>query len=229
MIDNPPSVESFVSDQRETCKVFVGSWNVGGVTPPDCLNMDDWLGLCNNECDIYVLGAGNILTPESVGISTKWNSLIQAALNNRRLPTPNNKTQDLKVGEKQKVHPVKDGESRSAVIVPRVFKCIISKQMVGIFISVWVTDDLQPFVRNLSVSCVGCGIMGFLGNKFRLDFAYMDRVFALCVVIWLLEAKKVLKDIGILTLLAYCQGQPLGVALLILICRRRFLIMSMLD
>lgn len=40
-----------------------------------------------------------------------------------------------------------------------------SKQMVGIFLSVWVRSDLYKHVRNTKVSCVGRGIMGYLGNK----------------------------------------------------------------
>jgi phosphatidylinositol-bisphosphatase len=39
--------------------------------------------------------------------------------------------------------------------------------MVGIFITVWVRNDLLPYIQHPSVSCVGCGIMGCLGNKVR--------------------------------------------------------------
>lgn len=40
-----------------------------------------------------------------------------------------------------------------------------SKQMVGLFLCVWVRTDLYKHISNLKVSCVGCGIMGYLGNK----------------------------------------------------------------
>ncbi|KAM0891822.1 hypothetical protein ACQ4PT_026122 [Festuca glaucescens] len=40
-----------------------------------------------------------------------------------------------------------------------------SKQMVGIFLCVWVRADLMPRVTGLRVSCVGTGIMGYMGNK----------------------------------------------------------------
>ncbi|KAI3849344.1 hypothetical protein MKX03_001925 [Papaver bracteatum] len=40
-----------------------------------------------------------------------------------------------------------------------------SKQMVGIFLCVWVRTNLNQHVSNLKVSCVGRGIMGYLGNK----------------------------------------------------------------
>lgn len=44
--------------------------------------------------------------------------------------------------------------------------CLIaSKQMVGIFLSVWVRTELVPHIGHLRVSSVGRGIMGYLGNK----------------------------------------------------------------
>lgn len=44
--------------------------------------------------------------------------------------------------------------------------CLVaSKQMVGIFVTVWVKSELRDHVRNMKVSCVGRGLMGYLGNK----------------------------------------------------------------
>lgn len=44
--------------------------------------------------------------------------------------------------------------------------CLVaSKQMVGIFLTVWVRSELRYHVHNLKVSCVGRGLMGYLGNK----------------------------------------------------------------
>ncbi|KAL6968289.1 phosphoinositide 5-phosphatase [Sarracenia purpurea var. burkii] len=46
--------------------------------------------------------------------------------------------------------------------------------MVGIFLTVWVKSDLRDDVRNMKVSCVGRGLMGYLGNKVvQLNF-YRD-------------------------------------------------------
>jgi hypothetical protein len=42
---------------------------------------------------------------------------------------------------------------------------VASKQMVGIHISVWVKRKLRRCIQNLTVSSVGLGIMGCLGNK----------------------------------------------------------------
>ncbi|KAK3009566.1 hypothetical protein RJ639_013543, partial [Escallonia herrerae] len=42
---------------------------------------------------------------------------------------------------------------------------MVSKQMVGIFVTVWVRRSLRKHIQNLSVSTVGVGVMGFIGNK----------------------------------------------------------------
>ncbi|PIA45009.1 hypothetical protein AQUCO_01700515v1 [Aquilegia coerulea] len=45
------------------------------------------------------------------------------------------------------------------------YSMVASKQMVGIFLTVWVRSDLTEAVQNIKVSCVGRGLMGYLGNK----------------------------------------------------------------
>ncbi|KAM3399871.1 hypothetical protein ACQJBY_004999 [Aegilops geniculata] len=45
------------------------------------------------------------------------------------------------------------------------YRLAASKQMVGIFLCVWVRVDVMPRVTGLRVSCVGRGIMGYMGNK----------------------------------------------------------------
>ncbi|KAL9234147.1 hypothetical protein vseg_009048 [Gypsophila vaccaria] len=42
---------------------------------------------------------------------------------------------------------------------------IVSKQMVGIFLTVWVRKSLRKHIQNLKVSTVGVGVMGYIGNK----------------------------------------------------------------
>ncbi|KAH6809773.1 DNAse I-like superfamily protein [Perilla frutescens var. frutescens] len=135
----------YLSIYLSICMVFVSTWNVGGVTPDDNFNMDELIDHMSNPCDIYVFGfqevvplrAGNVLGSEKSKISMKWNSLIRAALMKRE--TKLNKV-------------MKEDCSGSSS-----FRCIISKQMVGILISVWVRAELCPFIRNPCVSCVGCG------------------------------------------------------------------------
>uniref|UniRef100_A0A5B7B5C4 Putative type I inositol 1,4,5-trisphosphate 5-phosphatase 1 isoform X4 n=1 Tax=Davidia involucrata TaxID=16924 RepID=A0A5B7B5C4_DAVIN len=45
------------------------------------------------------------------------------------------------------------------------FVRIVSKQMVGIFLTVWVHRSLRRHIQNLKVSAVGVGVMGYIGNK----------------------------------------------------------------
>ncbi|KAK4434131.1 Type IV inositol polyphosphate 5-phosphatase 3 [Sesamum alatum] len=42
---------------------------------------------------------------------------------------------------------------------------MVSKQMVGIFITIWVRRSLRRHIQNLNVSTVGVGVMGYIGNK----------------------------------------------------------------
>ncbi|CAI8609460.1 unnamed protein product [Vicia faba] len=42
---------------------------------------------------------------------------------------------------------------------------IVSKQMVGIYVSVWVQRKLRRHIHHLKVSPVGVGLMGYMGNK----------------------------------------------------------------
>ncbi|XP_077253164.1 type IV inositol polyphosphate 5-phosphatase 3-like isoform X2 [Tasmannia lanceolata] len=45
------------------------------------------------------------------------------------------------------------------------FVRIVSKQMVGIFVTIWVPGRLRKHIQNLKISVVGVGVMGFIGNK----------------------------------------------------------------
>ncbi|KAI3871122.1 hypothetical protein MKW98_015022 [Papaver atlanticum] len=57
-----------------------------------------------------------------------------------------------------------------------------SKQMVGIFLCVWVRTDLNQQVSNLKVSCVGRGIMGYLGNKGSVSISMTLHQTSFCYV-----------------------------------------------
>ncbi|KAK8655685.1 hypothetical protein V6N13_108257 [Hibiscus sabdariffa] len=160
-LDRPSlSPDSIFCHHKDThnYRVFVSTWNVGGVAPPEDLDMEELLDTGNTSCEIYVLGfqeivplsTSNVLGSENNKVSTEWNSLIRRALNNK------NTGQD--------------------------FRCIISKQMVGILISVWVRSYLCPYIRYPSVSCIGCGIMGCLGNKGSVSVRFQLHETSFCFV-----------------------------------------------
>ncbi|WOG94862.1 hypothetical protein DCAR_0314159 [Daucus carota subsp. sativus] len=61
--------------------------------------------------------------------------------------------------------------------------CLVaSKQMVGIFLTVWVKSDLRDDVRNMKVSCVGRGLMGYLGNKGSISISMCLHQTSFCFV-----------------------------------------------
>ncbi|PWZ53958.1 hypothetical protein Zm00014a_009190 [Zea mays] len=148
-------------------KLFASTWNVGGVAPPDGLDLSDWLdgGDDDGPYDMYVLGfqevvplrARNVLGADKKRVGMRWIELIRAALNRSHSQRSRGGG-----GGKQKVHPVRDGCGGE---LGREYRCVVSKQMVGILLTVWVRSDLRRFIRRPSVSCVGCGVMGCLGNK----------------------------------------------------------------
>ncbi|GMI72513.1 hypothetical protein like AT5G04980 [Hibiscus trionum] len=45
------------------------------------------------------------------------------------------------------------------------YSLVASKQMVGIFLTVWMRKELVQHVSHMRISCVGRGILGCLGNK----------------------------------------------------------------
>ncbi|XP_062210501.1 type IV inositol polyphosphate 5-phosphatase 9-like [Phragmites australis] len=163
-------------------KLFASTWNVGGAAPPDDLDLSDWLDASNGPYDIYVLGfqevvplrARNVLGADKNRIGMRWNELIRAALNR----SAGSHEQRGGGGAPQKVHPVRDGGRELA----RDYRCVVSKQMVGILLTVWVPGDLRRFVRRASVSCVGCGVMGCLGNKGAVSVRFWVHDTSFCFV-----------------------------------------------
>ncbi|PPR95125.1 hypothetical protein GOBAR_AA25543 [Gossypium barbadense] len=60
--------------------------------------------------------------------------------------------------------PMEEQDNNKARSTPNYIR-IVSKQMVGIYISIWVTKRLRRHINNLKVSPVGVGLMGYMGNK----------------------------------------------------------------
>ncbi|CAH9133616.1 unnamed protein product [Cuscuta epithymum] len=62
------------------------------------------------------------------------------------------------------------------------YNLIASKQMVGIFLSIWARKELVPHIAHLRVSCVGTGIMGYLGNKGCISISMSVHKTSFCFV-----------------------------------------------
>ncbi|GFP98343.1 type i inositol 1 4 5-trisphosphate 5-phosphatase cvp2 [Phtheirospermum japonicum] len=209
-------------------RMFVGTWNVGGKSPHDGLDLNDWLRT-KAPADIYVLGfqeivplnAGNVLGPEDYAPAAKWVSLIRQALNrdsdnnsvSKQSPIQNNQhlyskprvsfsdllslEDDGPIGpnafelrpnscssEEGSPRPVADELStrHSGTAQHQKYCLAASKQMVGIFLCVWVREDLYEHITSLKVSCVGRGIMGYLGNKGSISISMILHQTTFCFV-----------------------------------------------
>ncbi|EFH68550.1 type I inositol-1,4,5-trisphosphate 5-phosphatase CVP2 [Arabidopsis lyrata subsp. lyrata] len=61
--------------------------------------------------------------------------------------------------------------------------CLVaSKQMVGVFLTIWVKSELREHVKNMKVSCVGRGLMGYLGNKGSISISMLLHQTSFCFV-----------------------------------------------
>ncbi|XP_017249960.1 type I inositol polyphosphate 5-phosphatase 8 isoform X3 [Daucus carota subsp. sativus] len=167
-------------------RMAVGTWNVGGLSPKEDMDLNHWL-TTHALADIYVLGfqeivplnAGNVLGAEDTSPAAKWLSIIRQALNSQNVdpqsPDCYDCTSDAKFSQAEFLrHSSSSGEDLSSS--PRFsmgldcplengYTLAASKQMVGLFLCIWVRSDLYSHISNLKVSCVGRGIMGYLGNK----------------------------------------------------------------
>ncbi|KAJ8466742.1 hypothetical protein OPV22_029294 [Ensete ventricosum] len=178
----------------ENLRVFVGTWNLGGRPPHGGLNLRDWLvSTPSSPADIYVLGfqeivplnAGNVLGPEDKGPAGRWLSLIGQTLDSHHRVAPDVPSRCTNAAEKPRgsfsdlssielgLEEAEDGgEEKSLDLSPgwtmrrcEDYHLVASKQMVGIFLCVWVRTRLVQCITSLKVSCVGRGIMGCMGNK----------------------------------------------------------------
>ncbi|KAF3334013.1 type I inositol 1,4,5-trisphosphate 5-phosphatase CVP2-like protein [Carex littledalei] len=59
---------------------------------------------------------------------------------------------------------------------------VASKQMVGVFLCVWVREELMRHITSVKVSCVGRGIMGYMGNKGSISVSMTLQKTTFCFV-----------------------------------------------
>ncbi|PVH36943.1 hypothetical protein PAHAL_6G203100 [Panicum hallii] len=153
-------------------KVFGSRWNIGGIAPPDDLDLKELLDTATDYYDIYVLGfqeivplnARNVLGPKQRSAATRWDALIGDALNNRR------RRHDTMAPQRQWRQ---DDEE---------FRCVMSEQMVGILVSVWARSGLRRHVRHTGASRIGAGVLGRLGNKGAVSVRFLLHGTSFCFV-----------------------------------------------
>uniref|UniRef100_A0A7N0SYA2 Inositol polyphosphate-related phosphatase domain-containing protein n=1 Tax=Kalanchoe fedtschenkoi TaxID=63787 RepID=A0A7N0SYA2_KALFE len=62
------------------------------------------------------------------------------------------------------------------------YSLVASKQMVGIFLTVWVKGELKDHVHTMKVSCIGRGLMGYLGNKGSISISMSVHQTSFCFI-----------------------------------------------
>ncbi|OEL14803.1 Type I inositol polyphosphate 5-phosphatase 4 [Dichanthelium oligosanthes] len=65
---------------------------------------------------------------------------------------------------------------------PARYCLVASKQMVGLFLMIWARKEMKNDIRNLKVSCVGRGLMGYLGNKGSISISMLLHQTSFCFV-----------------------------------------------
>lgn len=108
-----------------------------------------------------------MLGPEDSGPAEKWLALISEALNTNNCDHEGIQKPRPSFSEFYSLEDELDNGENSGTSDERRYRLAASKQMVGIFLCVWVRADLYNNVSNIKLSCVGRGIMGYLGNKVR--------------------------------------------------------------
>ncbi|XP_024531355.1 type I inositol polyphosphate 5-phosphatase 4 [Selaginella moellendorffii] len=167
-----------LSTAFQNFRIHAGTWNVGGRIPPSSLDLSSWV-CSQTPADIYVFGfqeivplnVANVFGVEDDTPAVVWETLIRHTLNrgSRRASwTQEEETASTLgyVGEKQPlIAPLMSPDFSEDSKFPGQYVRIASKQMVGLFISVWIRREIRHVVSNVKVSSVGCGIFGYLGNK----------------------------------------------------------------
>ncbi|KAH6557290.1 hypothetical protein KP509_1Z123500 [Ceratopteris richardii] len=155
--------------------------------------------------EVVPLNAGNVLCSENSASALKWQQLIRQTLNGsigssasfrRSCSTQLSMWHDPDLDLSDSFHHDSGGISlasyssylnnrsvgRRSLQSQSPYTMVVSKQMVGLFISVWVRSELQQNVRNVKVSCIGCGLMGYLGNKGSISISLCLHQTTFCFV-----------------------------------------------
>lgn len=166
---------SLLSRIPDYCKpsnvhIKVCSWNVDSQRPPDDDKVwEDWLGLEQQLCDIYLVGLQEIMNLESKSANAKL--LLQ------------NNSQKSSVDE-----------ARAQVWYDRIYHCLQNRMpgilrlagesMVGLLLAVFVNSESLSAHRIKNVSCeqVKTGLGGLHGNKGALVARMIIDDSSLCLV-----------------------------------------------
>ncbi|GAV73078.1 Exo_endo_phos domain-containing protein [Cephalotus follicularis] len=176
------------------------------------MDLDEWLNLKDAADiyvlgfqEIVPLITKNVIGAEDPTEATNWNMLIGKTLNNKYgcpwlTPMLNSISSDnyqyvkfpdtrgrMSISDPISIRTPLREPSQSQLEMPcrsSKYKLMASKKMVGIFISVWMKKELlrQYCISNVRVCSVGCGIMGYFGNKGSVSFSMSIEGTSFCFI-----------------------------------------------
>ena len=120
------------------------------------------IGLSWPEPPLDLLGQHILEKPNSFGSAKSFKTLKSLQTNSSFKSSSTNEStmkSDLKALASIDLDSLINRKRRPAYVR------IVSKQMVGLFITVWVRRSLRRYIQNVNVSAVGVGAMGYIGNK----------------------------------------------------------------
>ncbi|PIA13658.1 DNase I-like protein, partial [Coemansia reversa NRRL 1564] len=152
----------FVDGQK--IRAFVGTWNVNGRAAAETSELSEWLGFVPTTAD------------EIVDI-TKIPELVVVGF------------QELDARAEAFVYndAVKDIEWTEAIEramggARGVLEKVASRQLIGMFLLVYVRTDVRKWITEVQTTAVGCGIMGVVGNKGAVAVRLMVQNTMICLV-----------------------------------------------
>ncbi|XP_047979797.1 type IV inositol polyphosphate 5-phosphatase 3-like isoform X2 [Salvia hispanica] len=137
------------------------------------------IGLSWPEPPLDLLGQHILEKPNSFGSAKSFKTLKSLQTNSSFKSSSTNEStmkSDLKALASIDLDSLINRKRRPAYVR------IVSKQMVGLFITVWVRRSLRRYIQNVNVSAVGVGAMGYIGNKGAVSVSMSVHQTVLCFV-----------------------------------------------
>lgn len=132
------------------CSIFIGTWNVNAKKQEGSLQ--EWLLPTSSRADIYAVGFQEIVDLNAMNVALNSNNTQQRAQFWNESITDCLKSSGFN------------------------YKMVAEKYMVGLYLVVFVKDNLYHQVRDARTSNLGVGLMGMMGNKggVSIRFSFYD-------------------------------------------------------
>ena len=179
------SIESYTT--KHDLNVWTGTWNTNGKSPPGGLDISQWLDVSDKKPDVVVVGfqeivpltPGKVLMQEDSVATAEWEAIIDRTLNGKGSEAgPATNANALSAAATNNWTTFGD-DAGSGVSMPggnngaenqknSKYVRIACKQLVGVYITVWVTDITAAHCRDVRTATVSTGVnlgVTMLGNK----------------------------------------------------------------